>query len=330
MMRLVRVDPDEAPVVESFEDHTVFQTIHWQQFVSHTQKARPVVAVVKDAERVIGRFTGLVLKKHGLPLLGSPFPGWTTSYMGFNLVPQASRTDALVALEEFAFRELGCVHFELMDRRLNVDDVKELGYHHTIFRGFEVDLTKDEDTLLAGTTSACRRCLRKATKMGVKVEKAEDVGFVDDYYAQLQDVFAKQRLVPTYPKERVRALVDHLLQTDRLLLVRARNSEGVCIATGIFPAMNDTMYFWGGASWRPHQHLRPNEAVHWFAMRYWKARGVAKYDMQGEGEYKRKFGGREIEVPWVRKSKYPLLERLRNGMKTLHTLKQHVHGLTRR
>ena len=80
------------------------------------------------------------------------------------------------------------------------------------------------------------------------VEEAQDLAFADDYYAQLKDVFAKQSLVPTYEVERVRELIKNLLPTGMLLLLRARDQEGNCIATGIFPAMNKTMYFRGGAS----------------------------------------------------------------------------------
>jgi predicted N-acyltransferase len=178
--------------------------------------------------------------------------------------------------------------------------------------------------------SACRRCIRKAEKSGVQIEEASDATFVDDYYTQLQDVFAKQGLVPTYPRERVRALVEHVLPTGRLLLVRARSPDGTCIATGIFPAMNDTMFFWGGASLRQHQILRPNEMVQWFAMRYWKARGIRRYDMGGGGEYKRKYGGREIAVPWIRKSRHPVLESLRNNAKYLFSLKQRLLGWGKR
>jgi hypothetical protein len=246
--------------------------------------------------------------------------------MGFNLDPLVSRVDALFALDDFAFYELHCIHIEIMDRYLTTSDLKEAGYLYDdkAFSGFEIDLTRDEETLFASMESACRRCIRKAAKVGVKIEVADDKLFADDYYAQLEDVFAKQGLVPTYSKERVMFLIECLLPSGQLLLVRARDSEGNCIGTGIFPALNDTMYFWGGASWRSFQSLRPNEAIQWFAMRYWKDKGIKKYDM---GEYKRKYGGYEIVVPWGRKSKYLILEQLRNFGKNIFNAKQRIYGL---
>jgi hypothetical protein len=64
------------------------------------------------------------------------------------------------------------------------------------------------------------------------------------------------------------------------------------------------MHFWGGASWRHSQSLRPNEALQWHAMKIGKEMGIRIYDMGGGGEYKRKYGGKEIEVPWFWKSKF--------------------------
>src|SRR5205085_2043438 len=146
-------------------------------------------------------------------------------------------------------------------------------------------------------------CIRKAERVGVTIEEADDLEFADEYYAQLRDVFAKQSLVPTYGKERVTELIRRLHPTGRLLLLRARSRDGECIATGIFPGMNGSAYFWGGASWREYQILRPNEALMWHAIRHWQARGAVRFDLGGGAEYKRKYGGAEIVVPEFRFSR---------------------------
>lgn len=315
-LRLETRPASALPPVEHYEDHGVFQTDAWVDFVAATQAAEPVrAAVLADGGRLVGRFTGLVVRRAGLRILGSPLPGWTTSYMGFNLEAGVSRYEALRALRPFAFGELGCVHVELMDRRLTVEEVQGSGFRHELFRGYEVDLTPSEEAVLGAFSSACRRCLRKARDVGVVVERATDGSFVDDYYSQLREVFGRQGLAPTYSRDRVAALVDRLLPDDRLLLLRARDVSGTCIATGIFPAAGDTMYFWGGASRTEQRILRPNEAVQWEAMRYWRARGVTRYDMGGAGEYKRKYGGASIAVPWLRQSRFPALEPLRSAVR---------------
>jgi CelD/BcsL family acetyltransferase involved in cellulose biosynthesis len=146
----------------------------------------------------------------------------------------------------------------------------------------------------------------------VTVEEADPGGFGEEYYSQLEEVFAKQALRPSYDVERVRALIRHVHPTGRLLLLRAVSADGERIATGIFPAMNGVAYFWGGASRRSHQILRPNEAIFWHAMRNWKARGVTTLDMGGGGDYKRKYGPRELSIPFARRARIPGLVRMRD------------------
>ena len=309
-----------------FPDRTIFQTAAWMSFLQKTQGATPVVAWVRDGAEIVGCFTGLIVRKFGVRILGSPFPGWTTSYMGLSVLPGISRRAAVKALIEFAFENLHCIHFELMDRHLVVADLNGLGFEHRIVTGFEINLEEASEALFTKMSSACRRCMRKAEKSGVFIEEAHDPGFAEDYYAQLVDVFAKQLLVPSYGINRVRELVKSLESTGMLLLLRARDPQNRCVATGIFPAMNGTMYFWGGASWRAAQPLRPNELVQWYAINYWKERGIKRYDMGGGGEYKRKYGGAEIAIPWFRKSKYETIERLRNlGLKVVRT-RQRISG----
>lgn len=298
--------------MDAFADRVIFQTREWVGFVADTQGAEPVVARLHDGGAPVGFFTGLVVRRLGLRILGSPFPGWTTSTMGFNLAPGTSRRAAVEALLPFAYRELGCVHLELKDRLLTLEELDGLGFQSSPFTIFEVDLAPSEDEVFGAMSSACRRAVRKSEKVGVTVEEADPAGFAEEYYAQLCEVFERQSLRPSYDVERVRALIRHLHPTGRLLLTRAVSEDGERIATGIFPAMNGVAYFWGGASRRSHQILRPNEAIFWHAMRHWKARGVTKLDMGGGGDYKRKYGPRELSIPFVRRARLPGLVRMRD------------------
>ena len=312
--------------IDAKQTGTIYQTPAWLAFLSRTQNGELVVGALKEGRETIGYFSGLIVRKLGFRILGSPFPGWSTDYMGLALSAGADRCRAVQALIDFAFQELGCVHLEIMDRNLTVSDIGGLGVQYRVYRGFEIDLTRDEDELFSNMTSACRRCVRKAEKEGVLVEEAHDLEFADEYYAQLNDVFAKQSLVPTYGIERVRQLITHVHPTGHLLLLRARDRQGRCIATGIFPHMNGVMYFWGGASWRVHQFSRPNEAIQWHAMKIGKQKGLRTYDMGGGGEFKRKYGGYGIEVPWFRKSKYPWIRFMRDMAQQSHKVRQRCLG----
>lgn len=302
-----------AEILCSYPSHMLGQTPQWLAFVQEAQQGEVVLAEVKDSARVVGHFCGIMVRRFGLRLLGSPLPGWTTSYMGFCLDETISRAEAVTALHDFAFSELGCVHLELMDRDATARDTALAGSASRSYTTYEIDLSLDEAELFGNLSSACRRCIRKAIRSGVRIEESDDPSFAAEYFEQLRDVFAKQRLTPTYGLPRVQALIRHLRPTENVLCLRARDAQGRCIATGIFPGANQRAYFWGGASWRRYQIVRPNELLMWHAILGWKRRGVRYLDLGGSGEYKRKYGGTQLTVPWMRASRYPGLSLLRQA-----------------
>jgi hypothetical protein len=312
--------------LDKFADRTVFQTRGWVRFIAECQKASPVLAELRENGKVAGYFTGLTFERFGVKVLGSSFPGWTTPYMGFNLLPGFSRTAALAAVEQMAWSDLKCLHMEVSDPLFTVEDGQALGFNCDFYPSYRTDLTRSEEEIFQSMDSACRRCIRKAEKSGVTIEEADDPGFADEYYEQLKDVFSKQGLVPTYGPDRVRALIKHVKPSRNLLLLRARDAEGKCIATGIFPGFNRIAEFWGNASLRSSQILRPNEAIHWYVMKYWKRRGATVYDWGGGGSYKEKYGCVAHQVPWFAKSRYQFVSRLRDEAKKMFDRKQRFLG----
>jgi CelD/BcsL family acetyltransferase involved in cellulose biosynthesis len=314
VLRFERVALDEADwgAMDAFPDRNVFQTRAWIHFVARTQGAEPVLARLEHDGEPAGWFTGLIVHRFGVRILGSPFQGWMTGPMGFNLAAGVERREAVEALVPFAFKRLGCLHLEVLDRHAGFDELDGMGARLAEFHTFELDLTPPEDQIFGAMSSACRRAVRKGEKEGVRVEEAHGLEFADEYYTQLEDVFAKQSLTPPYGVERVRELIRCLEPTGNLLLVRALAPGGERIATALFPVLNEFGYFWGGASWRGHQILRPNEAVFWYAIRRLKERGVPLLDMGGGGDYKRKYGGVELSHPIFRKSRLPGLMTMRD------------------
>lgn len=310
----VSMDPIEwGKTLGTFPDAIVFQTPEWLSFIAETQEAELVLAALKEGNETLGYYTGLIIRKFGLKILGSPFRGWSTPYMGFNMRPSVPRRVAVEAMKDFAFRELGCIHFEMVDSHLTVEDLDGLGFVHQMHGTMETDLTQSEEVLFRNFSSSCRRNIRHAEKKGVVVSEALDAEFADEYAEQLEDVFAKQDMVAFYGADRVHCLIKHLDPTGMLLRLRARDAEGRCIATGLYPAMNQAAFYWGGASWRQHQKLCPNETLHWHAMRYWKKRGMKVYNFVGTIEFKRRFGGKQTTVPMIAKSRSRLISRLRSS-----------------
>jgi len=312
--------------LDSLSDRNVFQTREWLGFVEATQAAEPLVARVLDGRRTVAFFTGLVVRRFGVRILGSPFQGWATGYLGFNRLEEISNRDAVAALVDFAFGPLGCLHLELRDRPLTADDVDGLGFTVQRKKTFELELRRPEEEIWAGFKSTCRTAIRKAQKSGVIVEQASGAAFAEEFYAQHQDVFARQSLPPPYSLKLVRELIAHVEPTNRLLLLRARDAEGVSIATGIFPSHGRMAYFWGGASWRQFRSVRPNDLLMWSAIRYWREHGADVFDFGGAGDYKLKFGPTEVPVPLFKKSRFGIVGEMREVAKRTITLKRRLAG----
>jgi CelD/BcsL family acetyltransferase involved in cellulose biosynthesis len=311
----------------TYPDRTLFQSREWLTFVAHAKHGEPRVIRLNRGLETLGYFTCLAVRQARFLIVGSPFKGWTTSYMGFNVLNEAVRDEALRGLPMFLFKQMGCVHVELMDRQIDPARARTLGLDCSPFRTYEINLSLSEPDLLAQMHTAVRRYIRRAARQrNVVIEECQDPEFAEDYYAQLQDVFARQGLVPTYSIARVRALMKYLLPSGNLLLLRARDRAGRCLATGIFPAQHGTMYFWGGASWRDALSEHPNEPLHWHAMMYWKGRGMTCYDMGGGGQYKANYGGVPREYAWIRQSRNRLIAGLRTAALQLFKLAQRTRG----
>jgi CelD/BcsL family acetyltransferase involved in cellulose biosynthesis len=313
VLRLETVPLDRVdPAVEALRQRNVFQTAEWLEFVARTQGAEPVVVQFERDGVAVGAFTGLIVRRFGVRILGSPFQGWTTGPMGFSLTPGEDRAAAVRALTRYAFRTLGCLHVELMDRQSSFEELDGVSARLVEFRTFELDLRRTEEELFAGLKGSCRRAVRKAAKEGVRVEEAHGVEFADEYYEQLIQVFARQGRRPPYGVDRVREMISCVEPGGNLLMLRALAPDGERIATALFPVSDDFAYFWGGASLTEHLSLRPNDAIFWHAIKHFRERGVERFDLGGGGDYKLKFGATEKRIPYVRQSRVPGLLSLRD------------------
>lgn len=309
-----RITPAPAAwenALKAFGDRNVFQSREWLSFLSDSQNFEPVLAVLKEDDRVLGYFVGVLTRKMGFKILASPMPGSSTPYLGFCMLPGVSRRLAVEALPHFAFKVLKCAFVEVVDAHLTEDDVRGLDYLIKLNPTLEIDLTQTEDELLEKMTKSCRWTVRKGEKNGVTIEETSDLHFAEEFADQLKDVFAKQGLMPHYGADRVRSIIKHLHPTGNLLMIRARDPLGNCIGTAISPAANGTAYYLGGASWRQYQKLYPNEVIQWYLIRYWRRRGMRVYNMVGNKEFKQKFGGKETSALCISKSRNRVVAALR-------------------
>ena len=250
--------------------------------------------------------------------------------MGFDFVHDANRMDILPTLCEFLYREFKCSYIEVTDRTISIEEAEKYGFVYIPVHTLELEIDRTDEELFNVFKSDCRNFIRQFERRGATIEIAEpnDI-FAEEYYCQLEDVFAKQGLVPNYSCKKVKCILKHLKDTDNVLCIRVRDQEGNSIATSIFFGYNNKFYFWGGASYRSGQHYRPNEYMIWTAIKYWRDRGCSTFDMVGVRDYKRKFGPHEEVYAKLIFTKYPILLPLRNMAKKAYFTLLKVKGLVR-
>jgi hypothetical protein len=313
-----------------YPDAEVFHSSAWLSFLAASQGAEPVIAVVHDHGRPIGHFVGAIVRRFGIRILGSPLRGWATQSMGFLLEEGADRRAAAAALLPFAFGQLGCLHVELADRHLSAEEMKGAEYLMTTGRTFVVDLRRPEEEIFRSMHSKTRQYVRLAMRNGLRAEVATDVGFADEYHAQLREVFARQGLVPTYGVERVRQLIQCLQPTGQLLLLRIRAPTGDTLATGVAIGRNKIAVNWGAALPRANVKRHPMQLFWWEAMRYWRGRGALSYDMGGGGQYKDKYGSVDTPSLSFHRSRFGIMRVGRAAVRRSFEARQAIAGRMRR
>jgi len=301
-----------------FIDKRIFTTLPWIKFIAEDQKAEPVFVRITKNGIFRGYFTGLMIKKFGVKILGSPLKGWSTSFMGFDTFNKLEKTKILPEFVKYAFRCLKCHYIELIDRDISIEEAKKTGIAFYKIDSLELDISKTEDEIFKNFKTDARNFCRQFTRKGAKIVKCTpNDSFAEEFLKQLQDVFSKQKLSPNWSLNKIRRLLRNLLVEDMILCLNALDPSGKSIATGIFPGYNKEFYFWGGASYRNFQFYRPNEAIQWYAIKHWKNTGAICYNMVGVRDYKKKFGPSKICYPCFTIAKHPLLLVLRYLAETL-------------
>lgn len=296
----------------NFPNKTILTTKDWIEFVEEDSKAQPYILRITEDKRFVGYFTSLIVKKFGIKIVGSPFQGWSTPYMGIDVENVSEKISILPQLIKFVMKDTRCAYLEIHDRDFKAEElavIKEKnGFSIQTDETLELSIDGDDAFLYKNMKTDCRNFIKQFERRGATIEQAEpNDEFAEEFYQQLVDVFAKQGLVPTCTVEKVKILLKHLSNSGSVLCLRVRDPEGKSIASSIFPGFNKKMFFWGGASLRPYQQYRPNEYMIYTAMRYWRDRGCTEFDMVGIRSYKKKFGSWEVYYPSVIAAKYKIL-----------------------
>ncbi len=285
----------------------------WLQFTADIAGGKFIGLKIQDGALNTGFFAGILFRRFGVTIIGSPFRGWGTPYMGVfgNIDINQS---LIAALLKILFQKYKPLYIEIINSCSQTKLVSCPDFTISEIETIALNLDKGEDQLFSRLKGNCRTYLRQFVSKGGKVVVAEpDHHFVDTFYDQLTEVFGRQGMVPTYSKERVTRLLITMKEGGiDFLCLQAQSEDEKVIASSIFFGANGIFYYWAGASYSNYQHYRPNESMIWFAIKHFIHLGYSSCDMIGVRDYKLKFSPDLVYYNKIAATRLKFLPHLRN------------------
>lgn len=327
---MYRVEMCDVSILKELETkgymHTVFTTFSWISFLEKNQGGEPIVFELWSGNDICAYFVGLIIKKAGIKILGSPFEGWITPDMGFIRINVIDVNAAAQAIKKYAFSQLGCFFVQIEDKKISIDDCAR-NTKKSKSKLLYIDNSLSLDEILNRFTKNGRRDVRASARKGLSFEQvAFDSNFVKEYYAQLVDVFAKQDLKPFYSIDKIYDLVEAFKDKPQQVLALEAKLEGRCVATVLSVGHGEWAYYLGAASYREYQKYLPNEGLFWEFVKYWNKQGIKNIDLVGYRDYKMKYNPEIIDCPIIYFEKIPGLLCAKNTAKWFVTKIRTIKG----
>jgi len=294
------------------ESEYIYTTRFWLDYLVKETKGVPVLLKI-TFNNMNCFFVGVIFRKMGIRICGSPFEGWSTPYMGFLKLSKYNDCEKNIIIRatlKYILNKKRCSYVQFCDWNIDLNFAINYRYKFETHKTFYLDISPDEDTLFASFKTDVRTNCRNFAKRGACLKEVEpSIEFCEDYYNQLVKVFEKQQLNSFYNEDKIKRLLLSFSTHPEYIFcenVYAPNING-SIATGIFFGYKKRCYFFGAASYSEYQILRPNEYVIWNAICHWKKAGCLEFDMLGIRKYKEKFCPVYVEKPIIYYSKMPFL-----------------------
>jgi len=124
-MLLKKIDRDISKdewnaLISNYKSKTIYHTYEWLEFIEESQGLKKAIYEIIMDNEVKGYLVGFRIKKGPINIFGSPFPGWTTPYMGPLINDDVSQR---IFFEEFRnlMKREGYHYAELSNSQLDIE-----------------------------------------------------------------------------------------------------------------------------------------------------------------------------------------------------------------
>jgi lipid II:glycine glycyltransferase (peptidoglycan interpeptide bridge formation enzyme) len=173
-----------------------------------------------------------------------------------------------------------------------------------------LDLLQSEDKIFAKFRDSTKRNIKKAHKIGVKINISNSLGSVQEF-CRLNCLTRKEHGLPPQPLHFFKKVYEHiLLQKSGFVVLASYDNKN--IAGNVYFHFGKKTIFKYGASDKQYQNLRANNLTMWKAIEWYCGNGHKTLDFgrtepQNEGlrQFKAGWGAKEHKISYY---KYDLTE----------------------
>lgn len=226
----------------------IFHLFEWPTILNATYGYKPVYFCARGGEKIEGVMPTVITRKpFGRRLLSLPF----ADYAG-----PLTKDDVSTELLDFALKFSQERGLEFVVYSLNT--FPNLRSHH-FFDTFVLDTARPFDTIwMENFSKKVRNSVRKASKMGVIVEKETTEDFLKEFYKIYLETMRRLSSMPHHY-----GLFKNM-QTffgEKFEMFSARYGEELIAGLLVF-VFNKRVHIWGNASKEEYLHLSPNNALY--------------------------------------------------------------------
>jgi len=291
------LDITERDAWENFiSAHPEANFLHsWQWGEFHSARGKLVVRRgVFDGEKLLGVYEGQVeTARLGtfMAITGGPIIDWQN---------KTAVAALFVDIKSMA-RQLGCVFVRIRPQLEKSEGslklFKDLGLKRSpMYLSVEhagiLDLTKNDEELVANMRERLRRALKKAGQASISVDATDNPEAIDEFYKIQLETAGRHSFVP-FGKEFLKKQFAAFAQTGNALLYTARH-DGEILAQNFMIFYNQEAAYHYGVSTKLGTQLSGAPLLHMEAIAEAKKRGCSRYNfwgIVGEEETKHRFYG---------------------------------------
>lgn len=142
-----------------------------------------------------------------------------------------------------------------------------------------LDLTKDENSILAGFESKTRYNVRIAQKKGIEIVKTEEKSGIRKFFNILEETRKRQKFL-IHQNNYYETLWD-IFHPQKMVHLFMAYYQKKPIAGLFLITFGEKCWYLYGASSAEHREAMPNYGLHWEVIKWAKSKGLKAYDLWG-------------------------------------------------